>query len=135
MGVEVPGGGDEKRIRCLDLAQMKGLIGRTEHGICRLVAGGGAGLEMEPVRPKRSEGGPRISGTGAGCAPRGMGAIEQRGDFGRQLEELQLLGGRRNGKGHAPVELLGRHEERASRCGRRGDDDLLGTVNSVSIAR
>lgn len=82
---------------------------------------------MEPVRPERSEWGPRISGTGAGCAPRGIGAIEKRRDFGRQLEKLQLLGGGRNGKGHAPVELLGGHGERASRCGRRENDASLGT--------
>ena len=45
MGVEVLGPSDEKRVRRLDLAQVEGLVGGTEHRICRPVVGGGAGFD------------------------------------------------------------------------------------------
>jgi hypothetical protein len=84
---------------------------------------GAAVLDLiESLCAPDQKGDPRSSGTGAGSwelgagsAPRGIGSIEQLGDGGGQLEQLQLLRRVGNGKGHAAVVLLGRHGAAAGR--------------------
>lgn len=61
---------------------------------------------MRACARQRSERGPRISGTKAGSAPRGIWAVEQLSDIGRQFKQLQLLCIRIDSKGHPTTVLL-----------------------------